>query len=228
MSTNATAILRDFARFVSTRDQCLLDTLLEEATDVIIFGSRAAGMHSKTSDLDILCVGVPGRYKSERLDIVLRTSSEIEHPKWLGSELAGHIATYGVVIRGRADWKAAVRLDEAAMSRKERRVVALVNGLWAYWDRIHPEFRRKYLTTIRREVQRLELLRKGVAIPPSPILDSKWKNEQGVADSWTGFFRTIKAGSSETRDRLLRTSDLIIPQPLVDTMSIGESARVKR
>lgn len=229
MNTNATTALRELARSLPPPDQRLLDILSEEATELIVFGSRAAGVHSKASDLDVLFIGAPRRHRSERLDIVSRTPAEIEHPKWLGSELAGHIAAYGVVIRGGAEWKDAVRPDEATVSYKERRVVALVDGLWAYWDRLHPEFRRKYLTTIRREVQRLELLRKGVAIPPSPILDRKWKNEPGTADSWTVFFRTIKTGSSETRDRLLRTSDLIIPpHSFANTMSIEELAQVKR
>lgn len=165
MIANRTSKLRELARFLPTQDRRLLDQLLEEAVDLIIFGSRAAGVHSKLSDLDILYVGVRERYKSECLDIVWRQPSEIEHRKWLGSELASHIAAYGIVIQGDAHWKDAVRLADATLSKKERRVAALVDGLWVYWDRIHPEFRRKYLTTIRREVQRLQLLREGVAVP---------------------------------------------------------------
>ncbi len=212
MIANRTSKLRELARFLPTQDRRLLDQLLEEAVDLIIFGSRAAGVHSKLSDLDILYVGVRERYKSECLDIVWRQPSEIEHRKWLGSELASHIAAYGIVIQGDAHWKDAVRLADATLSKKERRVAALVDGLWVYWDRIHPEFRRKYLTTIRREVQRLQLLREGVAVPPTPMLDRKWKNEHGAADSWTKSLWGIKTSNSATRDRLLRTTDLIIPQ----------------
>jgi predicted nucleotidyltransferase len=202
---------------------------LEDAVDLIIFGSRAAGVHSKFSDLDILYVGGRERCKSVRLDIVSREPSEIDNRKWLGSELASHIVAYGIAIQGDAHWKDAVRLTEVTVAQKERRVVALVDGLWAYWDRIHPEFRRKYLTTIRREVQRLELLREGVPVPPTPMLDRKWKSEGGAADSWTKSFWRIKTLNSATRDRLLRTTELIIPQqsfhnkqPIIDVASLAK------
>lgn len=230
MTSNTTSALLELARFLPTQDRCLLDRLLEEAVDVIIFGSRAAGVHSKLSDLDILCVGARERYRSERLDMVIREPSEVEDRKWLGSELASHIVAYGIAIHGSADWKNAVRLSEATVSQKERRVLALVDGLWAYWDRIHPEFRRKYLTTIRREVQRLELLREGIAVAPTPTLDRIWKSEHGVADSWTRSFWGIKTGNNATRDRLRRTADLIIPQrPSLDKAPVNEaSSHLKR
>ena len=168
--------------------------MLEEADDVIVFGSRAAGVHSRLSDLDIQCVGARRRYKSERLDIV---------------SLASHILAYGVTIRGHADWKDAVRLSESAVSRKEGRLIALVDGLWAYWDRLHPDFRRKYMTTIRREVQRLQLLIENIAVPATPVLDGNWKNEADASDKWAKCFQGIKTDNMATRDRLLRTTDLI-------------------
>jgi predicted nucleotidyltransferase len=108
MISKATNTLQELARFLPTQDRCLLDQLLEEAVDVIIFGSRAVGVHSKASDLDVFCVGLRERYKSERLDIVSRKSSEVEDRKWLGSELANHIVSYGIVVRGSADWMDAV------------------------------------------------------------------------------------------------------------------------
>jgi predicted nucleotidyltransferase len=228
MNSDTKSAFPEFVRVLSTEDQCLLERLLDESVDVIIFGSRAAGVHSKPSDLDILCVGTRERYKSHRLDVVSRESVEVEDRKWLGSELASHIAVYGIVIRGSAAWKEAVRLNEATVSQKERRVVALVDGLWTYWDRIYPEFRRKYLTTIRREVQRLELLRKGIAMPPTPSLDRTWKNEQGAADSWIRSFWGIKTDSA-IRDRLLRTTDLIVPQqPFLREHISQASSHLKR
>jgi hypothetical protein len=200
------------AEFLPARERRLFDRLAEESAEVIVFGSRATEVHSKVSDLDIFCIGLSERFKSTRLDIVSRKPSEVEDLKWLGSELAGHIAAYGIVIRGRGDWRSATNLSEAAISRKERRVIALVDGLWTYWDRIHPEFRRKHLTTIRREVQRLQLLVAGVAVPPSPTLDHRWKNEYEAAEKWARSVRTIKTSGAGARDRLLRTTDLIIPQ----------------
>jgi len=219
MSSIESAATSDLIRCLTTRDRRLFDQLFEKSVDVIIFGSRAAGVHSRSSDLDILCVGFCERKRAERLDIVTRRPLEVEDRKWLGSELASHIAAYGIVIVGSAHWKKAVHLSDAAVSRKERRVLALVDGLWSYWDRIHVDFRRKYLTTIRREVQRLQLLREGIAVPPSPILDRKW-DAYGASDSWIECSRSINTVSQATRDHVLHTTDLIIRHSFTNEPSL--------
>ncbi len=212
MISDAEATIQEVTRFLSAADRDLLNRLLDDSVEVVIFGSRASCVHSRLSDLDIFCVGACQRYKSERLDIVSRTSSQVGELKWLGSELAGHVATYGIVIRGRTDWKSAVRVSDAAVAHKERRVISLVNGLWTYWDRIHFEFRRKHLVTIRREVQRLQLLREGVGVPPTPILDSRWKNGHWTSEAWVRSVKNIKTKDGGSLDRLLRTTDLIVSQ----------------
>ena len=190
-------------------DRKLLERTLQDCREVIVFGSRAAGVHAKTSDVDLLCVGEPEHQRAEKLDIVRRTTSEIENPKWLGSELASHIARYGVVLRGRFEWRGLVSLGEQAVCHKERRVGALVNGLLRYWDRLHPEFRRKYLTTIRREGQRLKLLTCGIAVPPTPTLDQNWKRDADEFNAWTTFFQHRAPRGPIDREQLLRTLDLI-------------------
>jgi predicted nucleotidyltransferase len=199
----------EFERSLPEHDRKLLERTLQECSEVIAFGSRSIGVHAKTSDLDLLCVGNPERHRSEKLDIVRRTPSEIEDPKWLGSELASHIATYGVVLRGRCEWRELASLGEQAVSHKEHRVGALIDGLWRYWDRLHPEFRRKYLTTIRREGQRLKLLSSGIAVPPTPVLDENWKRDADAINTWRMFFQDKGRRGPIDRERLHRTLDLI-------------------
>lgn len=186
-----------------------MNRALEECHQVIVFGSRAVGVHAGSSDLDLFCVGGSEPRRPEKLDIVRRTLCEVESPKWLGSELANHIAAYGVALRGRCDWKNLVSVGEQSISHKEHRVVALVNGLWRYWDRLHPEFRRKHLITIRREVQRLELLTNGKAVPPTPILDRNWKRDPKVVDAWATFAERLKTSCLKDHERMLRTTGLI-------------------
>src|ERR1039457_5418652 len=129
MTATGSSAFREYAGTLPKQDQRLLSQLIEESVELVLFGSRAARVHSRESDLDILCIGCENRRKSGRLDIVWRTAGEIEDPKWLCSELANHIATYGIVLRGSADWRSAVRVSGAAISHKERRVVSLVDGL---------------------------------------------------------------------------------------------------
>jgi predicted nucleotidyltransferase len=211
---NASSLHAEFELALSEHDRKLLDRALHDCREVVVFGSRAVGAHAKTSDLDVLCIGSFERHRSERLDVVRRTPSEIESPKWLGSELANHIAAYGVALRGCCKWKEGVYLGEHAVSHKERRISGLVNGLWRYWDRLHPEFRRRYLTTIRREGQRLRLLTNGIAIPPTPVLDQNWKRDAGALDAWAAFLQHREPRGPIDREQLLRALDLIAASEL--------------
>ena len=198
---------------LSPKDREALNDALTHAEDVIVFGSRAAEVNSKASDVDILCVGESvRRYKSDQLDLVARTPNEIAGAKWLGSELANHVLAYGIVARGASQWRDDIRLAEAAIIHKESRLLALADGLWTYWDRLHPEIRKQYLTTIRRELQRLQLLGDNIAVPPTPLLDRSWEKKIGAgpAEVWLTGIGRIRTGSMATRERLLRTADLIL------------------
>jgi len=190
-------------------DSYVFEQLLDNAVELVLFGSRAAGVHSAKSDWDLFVVVTEKPQTADRLDVVWRTLDEIDESKWLGSELASHIAKYGVSIRGRIDWATAVRLDEAAINKKHRRLSNRVEGLWNYWDRLHPEFRQKYMKTIRREIQRLQLLTEDIAIPPTPMLDRSWIEDSATVDKWSIFVKTLELGSTLTRERLLRVADLI-------------------
>jgi len=219
MKTDAISTVPELAQTLPKQDRLLLGRLIEECGELIVFGSRAAGVHSSNSDLDILCVRSKSLMGSGQLDIVSRSPGEIENPKWLGSELANHIAAYGIVLCGSADWRSAAHVSAAAVSHKQRRVISLVDGLWAYWERLHPEFRRKYLKTIRREIQRLEYLGQGNPVPPTPLLDRKWGQETGALEGWVKFLQTIAAPSPLTRERLLRTADLVAEPDAVSKRS---------
>ena len=93
---------------------------------------------------------------------------------WLGSELAGHISRYGVWLKGPGDWRRQTSVGQEAANQKERRLVSLVRSVKHSWTKLHPAFQLKYCVTIRRELQRLLLLRAAVPIPPTPLLDSEW------------------------------------------------------
>lgn len=191
------------------QNRVFFEQLLENAVELVLFGSRAAGVNSEASDWDLFVVAAEKPQRAERLDVVWRTLREINEPKWLGSELASHIAQYGVSIRGHADWATEARLDDGAIDKKRRRLITRVEGLWDYWDRLHPEFRQKYMKTIRREIQRLQLLTESIAVPPTPTLDRSWIEDSATVDRWSMFIKTIEPGSMRTRERLFRAADLI-------------------
>jgi predicted nucleotidyltransferase len=151
------------------------DRLLAEASEIVIFGSRSAGVESCGSDLDVLCVGEGGRVKNRFLDLLWVSEDRILTSAWLGSELATHIAEFGIPLKGGADWRYSVSFSQRAKDRKANRIRSLVRHLCSKWQALHPMFRLRYRTTIRREFQRYECLLRSVPIPPTPILDMCWQ-----------------------------------------------------
>jgi hypothetical protein len=201
------------------KDQRAFDRLTETASELVLFGSRASGANSNCSDWDLLFVGDAKPHGTGQLDIVWKTAKEIDETKWLGSELANHIAEYGITLCGAAKWTEATYVSQESIERKRRRLGIRASGLWDYWERLHPDFRGKHLTTIRREVQRLQFLTGGFAVPSTPTLDKRWTDDAAEIDRWSAFTRTLKIEGAQAHERFLRTAELIITGPR-DTKSV--------
>src|SRR6202789_1940735 len=148
------------------------------AREIVVFGSRAAGVHSPNSHLDLLYVSsTPGRrLKRAGLDLLWLTPKLVEGPEWRGSELAGHIAAHGRWLQGVSNWKAEVFSSPAAVEKKRRQLQDRIRGLDANWNSLAMPYRRRLFTLVRRDLQRLELLEEGRPIPPTPLLDGVWQN----------------------------------------------------
>jgi predicted nucleotidyltransferase len=174
---------------------------LEEADEIVIFGSRSVGLEKSNSDLDVLCIGKKSqKLKTRFLDLTVMPLEETFQAKWLGNELASHIAKYGTWIKGDPKWVDSVQIGAEAVDAKRRRIAAFLRALPSRWDNLDEIFRQKYATKLRRETQRLLLLERGVAVPPTRILDESWDvftiPEQEIERSLVGTM-----GSDEIRFR---------------------------
>jgi len=148
---------------------------LESADQVIVFGSMALGIERPDSDIDVLCVGdCDYKLKTPYLDLIGVSKETTEDSSWLCSELASHIACYGLWVRGSPIWISRVAIGHRAVIQKHRRVVAFITGLPRVWSNLEGCFRVKYSIKVRRETQRLILLRRSVPIPPTKVLDDSW------------------------------------------------------
>ena len=66
--------------------------------------------------------------------------------------------------------------------RKEGRIVGLLMCAPKWWSKLHPIFHAKYKLTIRRELQRLDLLRQRIPVPPTHTLDADWVQHRSARD----------------------------------------------
>jgi hypothetical protein len=149
--------------------------LTEHAVQVIVFGSWAVEMHTDTSDLDLLCIGEGKRKKTRLLDIIwIRPESRFD-TKWLGSELANHVACFGKWIHGEDDWSTKVFISERAVAFKRRLLNSRVRMLQRNWHELAPPYRKKHFIKLRRDAQRLAALVRGMPILSTPQFDDEWK-----------------------------------------------------
>src|SRR4051794_30124224 len=73
---------------------------LQTAEQIIIFGSYACGSQDEKSDLDVLIVGPRAvRIKSRKIDLVGLDFEEFQSGRWIRSELAHHVARYGIWLK---------------------------------------------------------------------------------------------------------------------------------
>jgi hypothetical protein len=176
------------------------ETVVGESTEVVIFGSRAIDVHRPDSDLDVLLVNANmGRPRVTGIDFVILRPEELEGSRWLGSELAAHIAEYGKWIKGCGSWRNQVRISDRAAMRKQARIMGLLMCAPKWWSKLHPVFHTKYKLTIRRELQRLDLLRKQIPVPPTRTLDSDWDRHRSATDYLVEVASTLPLNPSAFR-----------------------------
>ena len=173
--------MENYSKLVALWERNLLEEQLDRyslersMTEIIFFGSRSAGVSGVHSDLDVLCIGkTRTKRKTSKLDLICINSEECLSSEWLGSELGFHVAKYGVWLKGEPWWVKSAFASSEAVRRKRRRIGKLTENVVDSWARLHPVFRERFSTTLRRELQRLDFLLKNVPVPPTPILDRDW------------------------------------------------------
>ena len=144
------------------------------ASQVILFGSRAAGVARTDSDWDLLCVGEGTSIHNRVIDIVWISPAQLTTARWLGSELASHVAAYGQWLIGKDSWSHLVRLSPEAIHHKRQSILSQLSELKRLWPRLAPGLRAKHLRRLRRGVQRLQCLSEDRAVPPTRMLDDLW------------------------------------------------------
>lgn len=161
---------------LNERDVALPD-LCATNQQVVLFGSWATEVDRPGADIDIFCVGpAENRKKTSLVDLICYPMDIVLSERWLGSELANHIAAYGVWLHGENNWGSRVFISRKAIAYKRRLIQARINGVVRLWKTLATEYRIKHIVKLRRDIQRLFLMKGGEPVKPTPSLDQSWKN----------------------------------------------------
>jgi hypothetical protein len=200
---------------------------LSAAQENVVFGSRAIEVDSRRSDLDVLVVGKFERLKEHGLDLIPIAPESLGSPKWLGSELASHVANYGVWLRGPGSWRRYARLETSAIANKERRIRALLAAVSLSWTAIHSSFQLRYALTIRRELRRLALMKQELPVPPTPLLDECEESRHEVFDAIgrLGLSTEVPPALLAAVCRLSRTTCMAHSEEFASSICGGRSSR---
>lgn len=144
------------------------------AKAAIVFGSFAVGKHRRTSDIDVFCVGDGTRFKDREFDIVWRHPRDIDADRWLGSELASHIAAYGLPLWGDCGWFSHSKPGSTAIEKKANAVGQRLTAVTRLEGRLSESRLRAYLERARLDLQRLDLLVRREPVPATQVLRDAW------------------------------------------------------
>lgn len=153
------------------------DELVDGSQEIVLFGSHAMGQSSGNSDVDIFIAGGSKRRKRSRiknLDLVWIESAELSSLKWLQAELALHIKTYGLWIKGDGQWTKSVRLGDHLWEKKNERIKSRAIAVLGNSSFLTQQQIEYHLKKIRRDMQRSVILRERLPCPCSSILDEAW------------------------------------------------------
>lgn len=153
--------------------------LVEGSSEVVLFGSWAVGKETPRSDIDLLCVDYHRRIKATGVDVLAYPKSFIESEAWLSSELAVHIAHYGVLLKGSAAWRQSASITVETLARKKEQV--MIRSVRLSCSLRNPSKTRSLeLVKLRRDLQRLVSLSKGTPTPPTVLLDEQWASNRAT------------------------------------------------
>lgn len=143
---------------------------LEAQGDVILFGSRAAGVAHADSDWDILTVGLGRKLKSPNLDVLFVSPDRVQQAHWLGSELGHHVGRFGLALSGSFAWKNETFCSDDSVMRKAARISHKIAALFPRLDRLSPLHQKKHSILLEQDLRRLWCLSSGLAVPPTANL----------------------------------------------------------
>ena len=147
------------------------------SSEIVIFGSYAVGCESMDSDIDVLFVGEGKRIKTRKLDFIWINPKKLQQRSWLGSELANHIANYGVWAKGSGQWRGNVFVSEASVLKKKESIYVRLIHLYLKRNSLSHNSLKRLFIKVLLDFYRLTLLMGKKAIPPTKVVGDLIKKQ---------------------------------------------------
>jgi hypothetical protein len=104
-------------------------------------------------------------------------------------------------------WKLADVCFDVAARAKERRLASRLRSLADVRELFTPAYQRKHAMPVRRDVQRLDLLGRRVAVPPTALLNASWTANPTTGERLRETLLLLGAGPSLASAILERTGE---------------------
>jgi predicted nucleotidyltransferase len=146
------------------------EELDSKSSEIVLFGSYAQGLQEDISDVDILFIGQGKSFKNEYFDFICISERKVTLKSWLGSELANHVAYYGLWLKGDGSWKHNVFVSQTSIERKKLLILQRLSHLWVKHKSLQDNALYQSFRSIQLDALRLALMIEGKAVPPTALL----------------------------------------------------------
>jgi predicted nucleotidyltransferase len=167
-------IIKRFPAFRESFNNCEVNS-----TEVVLFGSYAYGCEHFESDVDVLFLGNKKRKASKYFDFIWLKPERINSKTWLSSELAIHIANYGVWLKGDGTWRNQVFFSQAAITRKKHRIFQRLTHIYLQKESLSFPKKKLFIQKIILNTLRLQNLINKIPNPPTCVMLNKLQDPSG-------------------------------------------------
>ena len=153
------------------------DYLLNKSEQAVIFGSYASGFQLDESDIDILFISKEKNIKTKYLDFICIKPDKLHLKSWLGTELANHVASFGIWIKGDDSWKHEVFISNSSLERKKIIILNRLAHLFVKKNSISQTLMLRLFEDVLLDSYRLIQMDEGCAVPSNVVLINRFIND---------------------------------------------------
>lgn len=195
---------QDILSLLKNEDEIkVFNQYFQEATEVILFGSYAQNQNTPSSDIDILFINTKNSYRSENVDFITLNPKNIHRKSWLGSEIANHIAKYGLWLKGEGEWKDKTFVSSNSIKKKKERIYKRMISIYLKKETLSSDSAEKLFKRVILDLGRLTFLNNKESVPTTQSIKEKLTKITNPFE----FFTQDDFLSTPGREFILKTLD---------------------